>query len=424
MIRTAVFFCGFWFLTALPALAAAPTDWPQFRGPTQDGDAQTAQLPVEWSADKSLVWRKEMPGFGASSPVVFGGRLYVTYYDGYGLSEEEPGEKQNLRRHLMCLDKDSGQVIWDESNDENVEKAADYKGFIALHGFASSTPVVDDTGIYVYYGTGGAACYSHDGKLQWQKVLGDKTHAFGTANSPVLYEDLVIINGFVECGAIVALDKKTGQERWRFDQVNRAWNTPCLVAVDGKHELVFSSEGTIRALDPATGKELWFCKGIDDYICPSVIAHDGIVYAIGARKSTAVAIKAGGEGDVSESHRLWEQGKGSNVSSPVYYDGNLYWASEGKGIVYCADAKTGEIKYEERLEPRPGRIYASPIVADGKLYYVSRDAGAFVLPAKPEFSLLAHNEISDDDSIFNGSPAVSGGKMYLRSNKFLYCIAK
>ncbi|EAQ82008.1 outer membrane protein assembly factor BamB family protein [Blastopirellula marina] len=422
MIRTAVFFCGIWLLTAPVALAAQPTDWPQFRGPRQDGDAGSAQLPVEWSEEENIVWRKPMPGFGASSPIVFGDRIYITYYNGYGLSEEEPGEKGDLQRHLMCVNKASGDLIWDEANTENADKAADYRGFIALHGFASSTPVADDTGIYVYYGSGGAAAYSHEGKLLWQKVLGDKTHAFGTANSPVLYEDLVILNGFVECGAIVALDKKTGQERWRFDQVNRAWNTPCLVAVDGQHELVFSSQGTIRALDPATGKELWFCAGIDDYICPSVIAHDGIVYAIGARKSTAVAIKAGGRGDVSETHRLWEQDKGSNVSSPVYFEGHLYWASEGKGIVYCADAKTGEIKYEERLEPRPGRIYASPIVADGKLYYVSRDAGAYVLAASPEFKLLAHNVLSGDDGIFNGSPAVSGGKMYLRSDKFLYCI--
>lgn len=411
-------------LAALAAQAASPTDWPQFRGPQQDGDAGSAELPIEWGAQQNVVWRKPMPGFGASSPVVIGDRIYVTYYDGYGLSEEEPGEKQNLKRHLRCVDKASGELIWDQANDENADKAADYRGFIALHGFASSTPVVDESGVYVYYGTGGAALYSHDGKRVWQKVLGEKTHAFGTANSPVLYEDLVIINGFVECGAIVALDKKTGQERWRYDQVERAWNTPCLVAVDGKYELVFSSEGTIRALDPATGKELWFCQGIDDYICPSVIAHEGIVFAIGARKSTAVAIRAGGRGDVSQTHRLWEQGKGSNVSSPVYYDGNLYWASEGKGIVYCADAKSGEIQYEQRLEPRPGRIYASPIVAQGKLYYVSRDAGAYVLSAAPEYNLLSHNVIADDDSIFNGSPAISGDKMYLRSDKFLYCIAK
>ncbi|MFI4874061.1 MAG: PQQ-binding-like beta-propeller repeat protein [Blastopirellula sp. JB062] len=424
MIRTAVFSCGVWMLAALAAQAASPTDWPQFRGPQQDGDAGSAELPIEWGAQQNVVWRKPMPGFGASSPVVIGDRIYVTYYDGYGLSEEEPGEKQNLKRHLRCVDKASGELIWDQANDENADKAADYRGFIALHGFASSTPVVDESGVYVYYGTGGAALYSHDGKRVWQKVLGEKTHAFGTANSPVLYEDLVIINGFVECGAIVALDKKTGQERWRYDQVERAWNTPCLVAVDGKYELVFSSEGTIRALDPATGKELWFCQGIDDYICPSVIAHEGIVFAIGARKSTAVAIRAGGRGDVSQTHRLWEQGKGSNVSSPVYYDGNLYWASEGKGIVYCADAKSGEIQYEQRLEPRPGRIYASPIVAQGKLYYVSRDAGAYVLSAAPEYNLLSHNVIADDDSIFNGSPAISGDKMYLRSDKFLYCIAK
>ncbi|HXT58809.1 MAG TPA: PQQ-binding-like beta-propeller repeat protein, partial [Pirellulales bacterium] len=167
----------------------------------------------------------------------------------------------------------------------------------------------------------------------------------------------------------------------------------------------------------------WHCSGIEDYVCPSVIAHDGVVYAIGGRGKPGVAVPAGGEGDVSDKI-LWKTPKGSNVSSPVYHDGYLFWVSESKGVAYCIDAKTGEAVYEERIEPRPDRIYASPVAADGKIYYVSRDKGVYVLAAKPEYELLAHNVIAGDPSIFNASPAVSDGQLLLRSDTHLYCIGK
>ena len=125
---------------------------------------------------------------------------------------------------------------------------------------------------------------------------------------------------------------------------------------------------------------------------------------------------------MTETHKLWQINKGSNVSSPVYVDGHLYWTNESRGAAYCVDAKTGEVLYEERLDPNPGRIYASPVAADGKLYYVSRDRGTYVLPAEPSFRQLAHNVIDDDDSIFNGSPVISQGQILLRSDRYLYCI--
>jgi outer membrane protein assembly factor BamB len=154
-----------------------------------------------------------------------------------------------------------------------------------------------------------------------------------------------------------------------------------------------------------------------------VLVQDDILFAIGGRKNTTIAIRAGGRGDVTESHKLWEQRKGSNVSSPVFHKGHLYWASEGRGVVYCADVNTGEVVYEERLEPKSGKIYASPVVADGKLYYVSREDGAFGLPAEPRYEVLAHNTIASDESIFNASPVISDGQILLRSDKYLYCIA-
>ncbi len=181
----------------------------------------------------------------------------------------------------------------------------------------------------------------------------------------------------------------------------------------------------IIAYDPVTGKELWNCDGVpDSYICPSVIADGNVVYAIGGRKNTAIAVRAGGRGDVTDSHVLWRARKGSNVSSPVYLDGYLYWFHEQKGVALCLDAKTGEVMYEERLDPRPGLIYSSVLAADGKLFGLSQDKGTYVLAAGPEFKQLALNTLGDDSSRANACPIVSDGQILLRTDKAIYCIAK
>ena len=176
-------------------------------------------------------------------------------------------------------------------------------------------------------------------------------------------------------------------------------------------------------MPPETGELLWTCRGIDDYVCPSAVADQGIVYAVGGLTAPgAIAVKAGGRGDVTDSHRLWAITKGSNVSSPVYHDGHLYWAHDEKGVVYCADAKTGKVVYQERLTPGAGRIYASATMADGKLYYVSRQNGVYVLQAGPKFKLLAVNSYRADSSVWSASPAIAEGRIYLRSDQALYCV--
>lgn len=152
------------------------------------------------------------------------------------------------------------------------------------------------------------------------------------------------------------------------------------------------SPGKIKAFDPETGKELWYCQGIPDgYVCPSVISHNGVVYAIGGRKNTAVAVKAGGNGAVQP---LWTASAGSNVTSPVYHNGHIYWLHESSGTAYCLDAASGEQVYKQRV-PGAGRTYASGIIADGKIYYVSQNDTTYVLPAKPKFEVLATNKVAD-----------------------------
>lgn len=411
------------WLAAFLALTAAGADWPQFRGPGGVGESSDRGLPETWSDEKNIIWKTALPGYGTSSPITFGDRIYLTTYSGYGLDQEQPGNMDDLARQVVCLDRADGKIIWTQPI-ETLLPEQQYQGFQALHGYASSTLATDGERIYAFFGKSGAFAFDLDGKLLWRTSLGEKIHNWGSATSPLLYQNLVIINASVESGSLVALDKTNGQEVWRTPGMAAAWNSPILVDLpEGRVDLVISVKGQLLGFDPATGKERWHCAGIDDYVCPSVIAHEGIVYAIGGRGRPGLAVAAGGEGDVSDKI-LWKTPKGSNVSSPVYHDGYLYFASESKGVAYCIDAKSGNTVYEERIEPRPDRIYASPVVADGKIYYVSRDKGVYVLPAKPEYELLAHNVIASDPSIFNASPAVSNGQLLLRSDTHLYCIGK
>lgn len=411
-------------LTTISATAQGD-DWAKFRGPGANGlPAKLDQnLPTSWSDNENLIWKTPLPGMGASSPVLFQGKIYVTAHDGYGQDKDNPGDMSLLVRKLLCIDAASGKVLW-TAEQPSTTKQEDFASFTLLHGYASGTPYVDATGIYVYYGTTGAAAYDFDGKLRWVTNCGAGTHVFGTSNSPCVYKNVVIVNASVECGDLIGLDSKTGKELWRAKGMDASWNTPIVVAGPQGDELVVSVKGKVLAYNPLNGEQLWSCKGIDDYICPSVLEYKGILYACGGRKNTIVAIKPGGRGDVTASHTKWRLDKGSNVSSPILLNDRLYWFSESKGIAYCAETESGKIVYEQRIEPKPERFYASPVAADGMLFFVSRIDGTFVVPAKDEFSVLNINKFESDSSVFNGSPIVDSGRLYLRSDKFLYCVGK
>ncbi|MDP7250875.1 MAG: PQQ-binding-like beta-propeller repeat protein [Planctomycetota bacterium] len=406
-------------LFALSLTFSWAADWPRFRGPNGAGKSSETGLPEKWDANTNIKWKTPMPGPGASSPVTFGDKIYLTCFSGYLTAD---GDQSQLKLHLVALNRSDGKVAWDTAFAANTP-VQNYRGFVALHGYASGTPAVDATGIYTFFGRTGAIAFSHDGKELWRTSLGTRTHNYGTGNSPVIYKDLVIVNAGIESGSLVALNKKTGAKVWTQRGMIASWNTPIVVSTQKGDELVVNTKGVIKAYDPAKGTPLWTCKAIKDYICPSVIANDGIIYVIGGRSATALAVKAGGRGDVTSTHKLWQIPRGANVPSPVYHEGHLYWVSD-RGIAYCVNAKDGKVVYQERLKPKPGKVYASVLLADGRIYAVSRQAGTYVMPSKPEFKLLAYNVISDDRSVFNGSLVVSNGQFLTRSDKFLYCIGK
>ncbi len=396
----------------VPNLTAA--DWPQFRGPGGQGVTSDTNLPLVWSESENVVWKTELPGYGASSPIALGDRLYVTCYSGYGLDRENPGRMEDLTLHVICLTSD-GAIVWDQ----HVQPKLPESERVRDHGYAAATPATDGEFLYVFFGKTGVLKFDLDGNQLWQADVGDRTHGWGSGTSPVLYKNLVIVNASVESGSLVAIDKETGAEVWRTGGMKASWNTPHLVDVGGgKQELVVSVKDKILAFDPATGAPLWNCDGIPDYVCPSIVSQDGVVYVIGGRTSRAIAVRAGGRGDVTDTHRLWEAKAGANVVSPVIHDGHLYWVSDRNTIAYCVRLADGEVIYAERFRGQP---YASALAGDGKLYVVTRNGGTYVLAAKPQFEQLAHNRL-DDRSTFNASPIVADGKLYLRSDKYLYCI--
>lgn len=399
-------------------------DWPRFRGPDGSGTSSAKGLPLEWSANENIVWKTALPGPGASSPVTFGDRIYLTCYTGYGVDEQSPGDKGDLVRHLIALDRDSGRILWNTETPSQHE-VSNYERFVALHGFSSGSPACDGQRVYCFFGSSGVYAFDLSGRKQWDADVGQGIHGFGTGTSVVLHGDLVIVNASVESARLVALDKNTGREVWQAEGIAKSWSTPVIVDTGSRQELVVDTEDSLRAFDPSTGRELWRCAGSQPprYLCPSPIVNDGIVYATHGYHGPLSAVRSGGSGDVTESNRIWVRPKvASNVSSPVYHGGYIFSVRTEGGTISCIDAESGEIVFRERLQPSPGRIYASPLAADGKIYLVSRENGVYVLSAGPQFNALAHNVIDNDDSIFNASLVVSRGNLLLRSDKYLYCI--
>jgi outer membrane protein assembly factor BamB len=406
----------------LAGLSALGADWMQFRGQGGSGISGETGLPTTWSSKENIVWRTKLPGPGTSCPIVVGKRVYLTCYSGYGL-EPGQGEMDQLMRHLVCIHRDTGAILWTRDFKPVLPESKYVKGNDSEHGYSSSTPASDGQHLFVFFGKSGVYGLDLDGKELWHAEVGKGTSGWGSSNSPVLYQDLVIINASVESGSLVALDKKTGKEIWRTKGISASWNTPVLVDVPGGGaELVLNESKAVLGFEPASGKEMWRVSGFGGYVCPSVVTHQGVIYVVrtGSKAGGALAIKAGGRGDVTDSHVLWRANGSSLVSSPVYYEGRLYWAD---GSATCLDAATGKEAFRGRLSGNP-RFYASALAADGKIYCVSRFSGTNVITATPPFKELAHNKFEDDASRTNATPIVSEGCLLLRTDQYLYCIGK
>ncbi|MCE7875060.1 hypothetical protein DYH09_32490 [bacterium CPR1] len=298
-------------------------DWTQFRGPDGMGVA-SEPLPTQFGPQQNLRWKTKLPGAGASSPVILGDRIFLTSYTGYAVPGEADGSIDRLKRHVLCLDRVDGRLLWDRAIPAVQPEEADIR---ESHGYASSSPAVDAERVYVFFGKSGVFAFDHEGKQLWHADVGSRTNRWGSAASPVLHDDLVLINASVESDALYALNKRTGATVWRADGVREAWNTPNLVTTEaGATEIVVPIIEQVLAFDPTSGEQPWNCRtDIPWYMAPSAVARDGIVYCIGGRPGYSLAVRSGGRGDVTATHRLWAVKKGSNVPSPILRDNELYW---------------------------------------------------------------------------------------------------
>jgi outer membrane protein assembly factor BamB len=395
------------FCVGLPA-----SDWPQFHGPGGTGTSD-AKLADTWSETENMLWKTPLPGMGASSPVVIGNRVFLTC---------SKGGADDVERHVLCIDAGSGKVVWDQTVQSDLPEQAKIR---EDHGYASSTPAASATHLFVFFGKSGVFCFDHAGKQIWNTKVGSRLNDWGSAASPVLYKNMVLVNASIESGSLVALDQKSGKEIWKAAGVNDSWHAPVLAPrTDGTTEVITAMIQEVKSFDADTGKPLWKCKsGIGWYMCPEPVYKDGVLYCIGGRSGIGgLAIRTGGSGDVTATHVLWSLAKGTNVPSPILHDGHVYYAHENLGVVNCINAKSGEVVYSERLDPNPGQIYASPVLAGGKLYYLGRGGQAVVVSAEPAFKILSSAKLENGRGVFNGSPAITGDRMLIRSNKFLYCI--
>lgn len=425
---------------ALSVGPAAAGDWPRFRGPNGNGiSPDTVAPPVKFSATENLKWSVALPGEGVSSPIVVGDRVFITAYSGYGY---EPGDLLDLKRHLLCLDRQTGKILWQKSV-EAVLPEDSFSGLgVPAHGYASHTPVSDGKRVYAFFGKSGVYAYDLDGKQLWRASVGTESdrRRWGSSSSPILVDNTLVVTAGPERRAMVGLDAETGKELWaaESESFGDVWGTPILVTSGDRTDIVIGAPGEMWGINPQTGKVRWYCEAIQsDQFNTSVVASDGVIFAVEGRGGGAIAIKAGGKGDVSQSNVLWTGRDANRFGTPVVYEGRIYFVANG--IANCLDAKTGSKLYQSRL-PRPegsesepqqdsgrgrggfgGQDYASPVIAAGRVYYVSAGGDIHVWKTGDSFESLAVNRLASGET-FAATPAISAGDLFIRSNKKLYCV--
>jgi outer membrane protein assembly factor BamB len=414
-------------------LSAAANDqyWPQWRGPSGTGVSKVAKPPLEWSENKNIRWKKEIPGRGAGTPVVWGNLVFVSTAVPVGATEAEahaargstPGPHKYV---VLALDRKDGRVVWERVAREDPPHEASHQEWGT---WASPSIVTDGTHVIASFESRGIYAYDMKGTPIWEKDLGDKRmrNQFGEGSSPALHADtLVIVWDHQGESFIAALDKRTGAERWRTprDEID-SWATPLVVEHAGRAQVVTSAMKQVRSYDLETGKLLWYGAGTTMNPIPSPVAADGLVIlTAGFRGNNLKAVRlADAKGDITNTPALvWTLDRDTPyVPSPLLYDGILYLLKSNNGILSAFDAKTGKPHYQlVRLEAAPN-IFASPVGAAGRVYIPSQQGTTVVFKHGPTFEVLAENKLDDG---FNASPALVDNEIYLRGFKSLYCIAE
>jgi outer membrane protein assembly factor BamB len=410
-------------LAGLVLLGAAPLtaeNWPQWRGPRLDGTSQEKNLPVKWTAQENVAWKLALPDRSGSTPIVWGDRIFLNVAEGDELQ-------------LWSVDRKDGTIRWKRPlGGGNV--------VMRKQNMSSPSPVTDGAMVWVMTGTGILKAFDFEGKEKWGRDIQKEYGAFGLnwgyASSPLLHEDALfvqVLHGMKtdDPSYLLRIDKKTGKTLWKVERPTDAvrespdsYTTPALVRRGKDVEIVVTGGDCVTGHDPATGKELWRANGLNPGKDPNyrVVASPvvlGEVVVAPTRVRPLLAVRSGGRGDVTQSHRVFSFDNGPDVPTPVS-DGTLLYIVTDKGVVYCLDAHTGKEVYgQQRL--KPGTYSASPVLADGRIYATSEDGLTTVFKAGPTFEVVAENAL---DGYTLSSPAVSEGQIFIRTDKGLYAIGK
>jgi len=407
---------------ALPAVQVTPTkesmpagNWPGWRGAEMGGVARDESLPLHWSETEGVRWKVKVPGHGNSSPVVWGDRVWLT---------SEVGSSP-AKLAVLCYDRNDGSLRW-RADAATVENNPTH----VKNGHASASVATDAERVYAFFGSEGLFCFNLGGRQLWHADLGRLDHVWGTASSPVVYRDQVFQLGDHENNSfLVALDCKTGAERWRTARDSYGtWSTPVVVEAETpegpRSELIVNGTGTddpdggwVIAYDPRSGAELWRVQGTTDIVTPTLMVHAGLVFSTSGRNGPTMAIRPGGSGDVSQDRMVWKLRRGgAYVPTGVGYGNRLFMISDG-GVAACYNAGNGEMIWRKRLK---GVFTASLIAGAGRIYATNERGTVYVLAADDTFRLLATNEMG---ARCLATPAPSHGELLIRTEGHLYCIA-
>ncbi len=399
---------------------ALAENWPQWRGPALNGVSAEKNLPATWSTEENVTWKLAMPGFSGSTPIIWGDRIFLNVAEGDDL-------------FLWAVERNKAAVLWKKRLGGGNLK-------LRKQNMSSPSPVTDGKNVWVMTGTGILKAFDFAGNETWardiQKEYGQFGLNWGYASSPLLFEDSLyvqVLHGMKtdEPSYVLRINKTTGKNVWKVDRATNAikespdsYTTPALLKYGKTVEIVITGGDVVTGHDPATGKELWRSNGLnpDNHpfyrIVASPVVSGDMVYAP-TRVKPLLAIRAGGRGDITETHRAWAFDKGPDVPTPVT-DGQYFYVVDDRGVMWCLDAKTGQAIYgPERI--KSGTYSSSPVLADGKIYITNEDGLTTVVKAGPKFEVVAENNLND---YCLSSPAISEGQIFIRTTQHLYCIGK
>jgi len=413
-------------------------NWHQWRGPLADGVAPHGNPPTEWSEDKNIQWKAEIPGEGHASPIVWDDRVFLLaavetdrHVDQLPPPEQEPPggyltqrPMRSYRFVIFCLDRVTGRVQWEQAACE----ALPHEGHHATNSYASSSPTTDGQRLYVSFGSRGLFCYDLEGRRLWDRDLGDMITRFGwgEGTSPVVHGDNLIVNWDHEGQSfLVVLDPETGQDKWRVqrDEVT-SWVTPRVVEYCGQAQVIVPATRRITSYDLATGEILWQCGGLTTNVIPMPLVYkDFVICMSGHRNSEARAVRLDSRGDVTDDDRqiVWQLHRDTPyVPSPILYGDLLYFTKSNVPILSCVDPATGQPLAENARLPELQSLYASPVAAAGRIYFTSREGATVVIKNQATLEILAVNKLPEG---IDASPAIVSREMFLRGKRHLYCVA-